>query len=572
MSVVPLHAAIQRPGYRVYDEAFKAKSVQFKPGVWHHTFEKHGEEKVPRDTWLCGPLHVESITRCVDQSSDYGLLLRMRNLDGRWIEWALPREMLVGRQDLILSRLLSMGLEINYEHSREIVRYIAASKPCKRLIAATSTGWQSPELFVMPQQCIGVGEAYFQAEEPSAGDYRTGGTLEGWQEQVGRLCKGNPVLMLSVCGALAGPLLYHVPRHGCGFHLVGDSSTGKSSALMAAASVWGRGDDYLRTWRATGNGLEGIAAVRSDTALILDEIGEADPRQIGGIVYALANGVGKSRANRTGAARTARRWRVVVLSSGELGLATLMKVAGQSSRMGQQLRLLDILVNRRFGAWDDLHSFADGRAFSDSLKRSSLQHYGHAGPAFVRKLLESESAEKTPELMAQEIGFFTIKNGQQARAAEAFALLAVTGELAISLGVLPLSPGSARKAILELYDAWRAERGSEAGEQSLILSSIQDFLAAHGDSRFSPLKGDARDIRDRAGYWDEMPGESRLFLFNRPGLEEAARGFDISRVITALRAVDAIVKSDSGRHQATVRLQTGLSQKFYVVDPSKLES
>lgn len=569
MSVAPLRAAIRRPTYRVYDEP----TMGYKPGVWHHTYKKSRDgEEVEVDYWLCGPLHVEAITRNVELSSDYGLLLRLRNIDESWLEWALPRDMLVSSEVLLLSRLLGMGLEMNFDKSHDVCRFIKEAKPCKRLIAATSTGWQSPELFVMPQQCIGVGEAYFQAEEPSAGDYRTGGTLEGWQEEVGQLCEGNPVLMLSVCGALAGPLLYHVPRHGCGFHLVGDSSTGKSSALMAAASVWGRGDDYLRTWRATGNGLEGIAAVRSDTALILDEIGEADPRQIGGIVYALANGVGKSRANRTGAARNASRWRVVVLSSGELGLATLMKVAGQNPRMGQQLRLLDLKVSRRFGAWDDLHSFVDGRAFSDFLKRSSLQHYGHAGPAFVRKLLESESAEKIPELMAQEIGFFTIKNGQQARAAEAFALLAVTGELAISLGVLPLSPGSARKAILELYDAWRAERGSEAGEQSLILSSIQDFLAAHGDSRFSPLKGDARDIRDRAGYWDEIPGESRLFLFNRPGLEEAARGFEISRVVAALRAADAIAKSDAGRHQATVRLQTGLSQKLYVVDPSKLES
>jgi len=63
---------------------------------------------------------------------------------------------------------------------------------------------------------------------------------------------------------------------GGGLHLLGRSSTGKTTALRLAASVWGRGETpgFVRAWRATTNGLEGAAAGATDTVLILHELGQ----------------------------------------------------------------------------------------------------------------------------------------------------------------------------------------------------------------------------------------------------------------------------------------------------------
>src|SRR5690606_40758644 len=113
-------------------------------------------------------------------------------------------------------------------------------------------------------------------------------------------------------------------------------------------SVWG-GPDFIRTWRATSNGLEGIAAALSDTALVLDEIGEADGREIGATVYALGNGTGKARASRNGTARRPYRWRIAILSSGERSLAAHMSEAGHRPKAGQSVRLLDIPAKRQIG-------------------------------------------------------------------------------------------------------------------------------------------------------------------------------------------------------------------------------
>ena len=80
----------------------------------------------------------------------------------------------------------------------------------------------------------------------------------------------------------------------------------------------GRTPGYVRTWRATANGLEGAAAGATDTALILDELAQVEARDLAAALYMLANGAGKARAHRDGGLREPRAWRVLTISSGEV--------------------------------------------------------------------------------------------------------------------------------------------------------------------------------------------------------------------------------------------------------------
>ena len=87
---------------------------------------------------------------------------------------------------------------------------------------------------------------------------------------------------------------------GGGFHLIGTSSTGKTTALYVAGSVWGGRSNkgFLDTWKSTANGLEAVAQLHNHCLLLLDEINEVNPYEVGATVYALANGSGKSRMNK----------------------------------------------------------------------------------------------------------------------------------------------------------------------------------------------------------------------------------------------------------------------------------
>lgn len=410
----------------------------------------------------------------------------------------------------------------------------------------------------------------FQSEHAQHDEFVAGGTLDGWRREIAAPCVGNPMLTLAVSAALAGPLLKTVHRAGGGFHLVGDSSTGKSTALSCGASVWG-GQGFVRTWRATANGLEGIAAALNDTALVLDEISEADPRELGAVIYAIGNGTGKSRASRTGGARAVRRWRVMLLSSGERTLGATMTEGGKRTKAGQEARLLDIPCARRYGLFDELHGFPNGRALSDALRTAAATHHGHAGPALVEHLV-SDAGDVGEALAAiQARPEFAAETSLEGRAAGAFALAALAGELATDYGITGWPQGEALTAAATAYQGWKDHRGKGHTETRQILQAIGDFIDTHGDARFSHLlSGDGPVIRDRAGWYREPGQETRVYLFTGAGLRDAAAGFDFRRVLDALDAAGWIVEHDDGRRSKKARVQ-GQLKSLYAIAPRDLE-
>ena len=399
-SFEPANSKPNRPCYRVYDEYTTVDGVVLRPGVWFHDAGRNEGENKKVNEWICSPLHVDAVTRGDSHETNYGRLLRFRNLDHRWLTWAMPSELLAGKPETILAVLLNMGLDISHQHRSRVITYIANQVPERRVIAATTTGWHGSELFITPIGNIGRGEAIYQAMSAADGNFSKAGTIEGWQAGIGSFLPGNPLLQLGIGTALAGPLLAHLNIHeGGGFHLLADSSNGKTTVVRCASSVWGHGVEFTLKWNATANGLEGIAALRNDCLLSLDELGQADGTYVGDVVYSVADGIGKQRAGRSSAASKVRRWRVMILSSGEITLETKMNEGGKQVRAGQSVRLVTVSANRTFGAWDNLHSHHTGASLSDALRRNSTRDYGHAGPAFVQMLIDSSKRDNLPSML-----------------------------------------------------------------------------------------------------------------------------------------------------------------------------
>jgi len=253
-------------------------------------------------------------------------------------------------------------------------QYLIESAPKARARVTNRIGWHDagPEgaVYVLPDTAIGTAaEAWLcEAEGGAASTFIQRGTLKGWQEEIAARCVGNSRLAFSVSVAFAAPLLYLTGGEGGGFHFRSSSSDGKTTALRVAASVCG-GHDYMRRWRATDNAIEAIALQHCDAPLLLDEIAQTDPKAAGEIAYMLANGSGKIRAGRTGAAREVVQWRVLFLSAGEIGLAEHMGEAGKIMRAGQSLRMAEIPADAGagLGIFENLHGHADGAVFAKAL-------------------------------------------------------------------------------------------------------------------------------------------------------------------------------------------------------------
>jgi putative DNA primase/helicase len=555
------------PCFIIKDDWFYLEG-KLKPGVYY-CFESVGKKDEPSKNaaFVCSPIYIDGVTNTED-GRYFGRLLRFRDTLGRWREWAMPMELLRGSCEELRGELLAAGVEIDQRNRQKIADYLQWETPRKVITAATRTGWTAKGgAFVLHDRIIGEENVHFQSESLTAdGTAKTGGDYRQWQG-LAALCEGNPVLMLSICVSLAGPLLAKVHRDSGGIHWVGDSSTGKTTALIVGASVWG-GEDFKRTWRATSNGLEGTAALLSDTCLCLDEINEADPREVGAIIYSLGNGTGKTRASRTGSARQVHRWRLTLLSTGERSINSAMQEGGKQTKAGQLVRLLNIPAARKFGVFDDLHDFTDGREMADYFKTECAKHFGYAGIKFIEYIIQQGKADFGGALAKIEQQF-PQDDGQAARAASRFALYALAGELAIEAGILPWAGGSALESCKIMFDQWLQMRGDGATEHNQILQNVADYILKHGDSRFTDKASDEPPRYERAGWFTDGPG-GRVYLLTSAALKEAGGNFDLKRVLDALDSAGWIAeKGSDGKTAKTTVIHGGSRVRLYWINPKE---
>ncbi len=532
-----------------------------------------GLEKMPQ--WICGGLAVVAATRDA-KSNAWGRLLEWRDADDVRHQWAMPLELLQGDGVEVRRELAQAGLAIAPGRAaRELLASYVQVWPVKdRARCVDRLGWQGA-VYVTPAGSIGErGErVVFQNSHAIEPAFSVAGTAEDWRDTVARLAQGNSRLVFALSVAFAGPLANVAGEDSGGFHIRGGTSIGKSTALKVAASVWGDPVAYPRLWRATANGLEGLAALHNDGLLILDELSQIDPKEAGEAAYLLANGQGKTRAARSGTARQAASWRLLFLSAGEESLSALMARIGRKVNAGQEIRLADIEADAGagLGAFETLNGCASPAALSLALKDSATRHHGAAGVAWLRAIVNDR--DKLANLITGGVRQFVAENapagaaGQVLRVAQRFGLVAVAGELATHYGVTGWPEGEAAQAASRCFAAWLDSFGGTGNrEDRALLAQVRGFFEAHGASRFEDVAATAdQRIINRAGFYRTGPDEAREYLV----LPEAFRrdvcaGFDLKAATRCLLAQGWIVPGGDGRPTQKPRLPGIGTARVYV--------
>ncbi|WP_367065239.1 DUF927 domain-containing protein [Oryzisolibacter sp. LB2S] len=464
-------------------------------GVYYHGRGRDGEPLRP--LWLCSRLDVSALTRDQD-GNGWGYLLQFADPLGRSKQWAMPSRMLSGDGGEYRAALLNMGLRIATSPTarNRLTEYIQTRRPSEFASCTDRIGWHPTEggaAYVLPHQTIGddAERIVFQSDSQMENTFRVRKDVAAWRDRIGALCAGNSRLVFAVSCAFAGPLLRPASMESGGFHLRGDSSSGKTTALRVAASVNG-GPSYMQRWRTTDNALEAIAAQHCDALLILDELAQVDGKVAGECAYMLANEQSKARATRGGAPRARLSWRLLFLSAGELGLADHMAEGMKRARTGQEVRMADIPADAGagMGAFEHIHNHASPAAFSSHLTREAPACHGAPGLAFIEwacahwATLPRRLRDGVQALTAQWLPEGA--SGQVQRVAARFALVAMAGELATEAGLTGWDSSESEWAARACFDAWLAARGGAGnGEVRNMLRQVRRFLEAHGEGRFT---------------------------------------------------------------------------------------
>ena len=563
--VIPLHQGQTASPEEQAEEGDEAlpDGYEIRDGMLYvHEWVGSGNSARQEEALLC------PVLRVVAETSDeagygQGRLLEWQDRRGRTRQWAMPVSMLVhrGGQEALAS-LLNGGLPfVNLKKLDKLAVYLMMSQSERRVTCVERTGWYG-RTYVLPGGGIGpdTGQVILQSAGYLTNDFTCAGALADWQRQIAAVAVGNSRLCFALSLAFAAPLLSLVGMEGGGFHLKGESTDGKTTIMKAAASVYGLTDRYSHTWRATGNGIEGIASRRNDALLCLDELAEMDGREAGQVAYMLANGQGKGRSRQDGELRERKTWRLLFLSTGELSLEDHVAEAGKRTRAGMEVRTIQIPSRAsKHGAFEALHNQPDGRAFADALNDACYREYGTAFRSYAealatgleayRERLKAEikrlAVELTPEGAGNQVG----------RAINRFALVAAAGELATELGITGWPQGEATRAVRVCLKAWLDERGHLGNhEDAALLKQIRGFVVAHQFSRFADFYDKTHRPANMVGYRKVDAGVVS-FVLPQSGWQEMAKGYDTKRAARVCHDKGYLQGSNDGkRFQRQMRL------------------
>ena len=151
-----------------------------------------------------------------------------------------------------------------------------------------------------------------------AASLQSNGDLSQWIKAYD-FAKKSPIARFIIAAAIAPPLLKILGERNFLLYLYGKTRAGKTTTLTLAASTIGT-EKVIRSFDATRNGLLGVAADVNDYPFLVDEKQVADDRlkdQFSNLIYALANGIGRTKMNKDSSLKDVPTWRTIAVMTGE---------------------------------------------------------------------------------------------------------------------------------------------------------------------------------------------------------------------------------------------------------------
>ena len=211
------------------------------------------------------------------------------------------------------------------------------------------------------------------------------GTLEKWKETINFYNHDGFEVHQFVVGSSFGSILMHLSPVKCAaLHLHSkESGVGKTTAMAAAVSVWGRPDELILDEQDTHNIKMHRGEIYHNLPLYLDELTEAKPAELSNLAYQLTGGKQRGRMASGGNAERYRgeAWKLLAVTTGNTSIIERVSMAKAMPKAEAQ-RILEVKVERIFDEVKD-------KKIQDDFLADVEGNYGHAGKIYTQHVMSN---------------------------------------------------------------------------------------------------------------------------------------------------------------------------------------
>lgn len=295
------------------------------------------------------------------------------------------------------------------------------------------------------------------------------GTLEGWKKTIDFYNrKGFEQHQFVVGTAFGSPLMAFTPIHSMIIHLWSrGSGHGKTTAMIAGASVWGDPGVLVLQRGDTMNSKMNRAEVYKNLPLYMDELTNTEPKDLSDMAYQLPNGVQRNRLTSKGNVERFRGvpWKLLTSTTANNDMISRIGLYKAMPEAEAQRILAIKSVRINFVSKDE----------TDDFSSALIANHGHAGPIYMRYVIENIDAVKALLISTQR----KLDNAAGLTAENRFwsvgAAVTITGLIiAKKIGLIGFEIAPIANWIVTAMKKSRADSVMLAGD---VESIITDYLA-----------------------------------------------------------------------------------------------
>lgn len=214
--------------------------------------------------------------------------------------------------------------------------------------------------------------------------FQSKGTLEGWKKIMDFYNRPGMEMHQYIIGLSFGsPFMQFVPQCASLFHVHSqDPGLGKTTAMMAAASVWGNPESILLREVDTNATKMNRAEVYKNIFLPVDEMTNVHPKEASDFLYQLTGGMQRNRMSQNTNQERLRgeTWHTNACSTGNTSLLARVRMY-KAIPKAEATRVLEYEAQK-------FHF--DTKAETDELGQTLYAHYGHACIPFMQYVIANK--------------------------------------------------------------------------------------------------------------------------------------------------------------------------------------